>query len=151
MTTPKSISNHVLEMKFMQRKREAEIRAKLQVDSEKNQREAQWVTDAATSNIGSVQLDDKNVGDFYVGRRSFRNFNPSIEQLAVEKLALRKEMKLHYRKLMGLPNPKPTTTITTKQQITRIPKKISDQTERTADISAKEMAKQYYLLLMINE
>ncbi|KAL6054639.1 TPX2 domain-containing protein [Balamuthia mandrillaris] len=79
----RKLSSHILGMKFMQRKKEAELREERRAEEEQKIKDAHWVLDEAIADGLTVIVDERrNVGSkIKTGRRSFGNFNPTIERL----------------------------------------------------------------------
>jgi len=80
----KKLSKNVEGMKFMQRKREAEHRAKLQEEQDKLIKESHWVLqkDEDVSRVSSVGVSEVFTKiTTSTGRKSFGSFNPAIEKL----------------------------------------------------------------------
>ncbi|KAI8827966.1 hypothetical protein BJ741DRAFT_627963 [Chytriomyces cf. hyalinus JEL632] len=87
----KQLSGKVMNMKFMQRSHQAEVRAKLEEQQAKTVSEAQWVLDGdgvdREAVVAPVRFEvDGSYLSFteapIVGRKSFKSFNAEIEALA---------------------------------------------------------------------
>jgi hypothetical protein len=83
------LSKNIMQMRFMQRSREAEMRDKIREEKEQSFKEAQWVVNpnmGKHSAAGVVVVDEQSVmgTDLSLGRRSFKNFNHDIERVQRE-------------------------------------------------------------------
>jgi hypothetical protein len=82
-----AISKKVMQMKFMQRPREEQLRAAMVAEQQRRARESHWVIREETS-ASVISLEESVLWDRYTpGRRSWRGFNPAIEAMVVERKA----------------------------------------------------------------
>jgi hypothetical protein len=88
--TSRTLSSNIMQLKFMQRKREAELKAAQKVEQEEAEKSARWTLESAASSSALVlvlPLDEGAPEASLPGRRSFGKFNLAIEKLEKEKLA----------------------------------------------------------------
>jgi len=73
-------------MKFMQRKKEAELRAQLREEQQRLINESHWVVNRNEILPNIISDESKFLQpDNFIGRRSFGNFNPGIENMMKER------------------------------------------------------------------
>mmetsp|Transcript_8997 Transcript_8997/g.13601 ORF Transcript_8997/g.13601 Transcript_8997/m.13601 type:complete len:155 (+) Transcript_8997:1535-1999(+) len=121
-TTNQGLSKNLMKMKFMQRQADQNVQNQLDQEQQEALKLQQW----GESKKASVFADGNNhsvvVSEHTLGRRSFGNFNKSIERLEKKKKRARRKQQASKR----------TPAISSKQAL--------EQLESTADVSAKKMA-----------
>jgi len=78
-TDKQNLSKNLLNMKFMQRYTETELRKKLQDEQDKAKEDARWVI-TNNSSLPTVTYSNESTFDFTAPRLSFLQFNPSVEK-----------------------------------------------------------------------
>ncbi|EDO37061.1 predicted protein [Nematostella vectensis] len=117
----RTLSKNLKQMKFMQRRSEADVRKQLEEERRKAISESHWVIDeeVGQNDRGSIEIEPSYIPceQLYTnGRMSFKNFNPVVEKAFKEMLSLEADL-------------------------------LSEAREREATVSDEEMARRYDTLV----